>query len=62
MSTVKAVFEGVRGKGIQGDIAIDDITVLGGSCGAGAATGRLKCLLAFLIACKDWNSLHGLLK
>lgn len=30
---LKVVFEGVRGIGFQGDIAIDDITVTPGSCG-----------------------------
>lgn len=29
---LKLVFEGIRGSGIQGDIAIDDVAVTTGSC------------------------------
>lgn len=31
---LQVVFEGVRGNGIQGDIAIDDISVTPGACGS----------------------------
>lgn len=32
LGTVNAVFEGVRGGGVRGDIALDDVNVLQGSC------------------------------
>ena len=33
-SSFQIIFEGIRGRSYRGDIAIDDVSVAGGQCGA----------------------------
>lgn len=45
---VTIIFEGIRGKGYAGDIALDDITVKRGSCPA-ERTCYFYCIVIFLL-------------
>lgn len=44
------MFEGVRGKGYQGDIALDDITLTHGEC---ILPGNHQKKFSFLLNCKS---------
>ncbi|KAB1276834.1 MAM domain-containing glycosylphosphatidylinositol anchor protein 2 [Camelus dromedarius] len=38
------IFEGIRGPGIEGDIAIDDVSIAEGECAKQDLTTKSKCL------------------
>lgn len=44
-----AHFEGIRGPGIEGDIAIDDVSIAEGECAKQDLTTKSKCLFLDLL-------------
>ena len=48
-SYLQLIFEGIRGPGIEGDIAIDDVSIAEGECAKQDLTTKSKCLFLDLL-------------